>query len=97
MIDLPGTSSVSRSLRTPKLHFSGLVLFSISSSDRDMFPGLGTLLDVVCTPRNRLHLGLLSLRDVARSGSASCWYRSSPAFSVFASKDEAIVTLAAIG
>ena len=48
---IPGTSSVSVSLRTPKLHFSGLTLTSSAEDELEM----GAVLVALAPPKNLLH------------------------------------------
>lgn len=62
---VPGTSSVSLSFKTPKLHFSGLVLASsYPSEDTTELEGSGFR-----PPKNLRHVGILN--PVAASGSAA--------------------------
>lgn len=54
-LDLPGTSSVSLSLRTPKLHLSGLDLISAYSSVEDPLLAPGRSGEAFEEPKIRLH------------------------------------------
>lgn len=58
---VPGTSSVSLSFKTPKLHFSGFDLVSWYSSPIEVAELTGSCVVAEFAPKNRLHPELLAL------------------------------------
>lgn len=68
-IHVPGTSSVSLSFKTPKLHFSGLVLASsYPSEDTTELEGSGFR-----PPKNLRHVGILHVVAASGPAAGSCF------------------------